>query len=373
MEEELELAHFNKPELDVLDRMQGKQEKINGIRVYSKLSHLMEDPDLEEQIHRDHQEHMENGGHELHHKLHDMAKDGRFGDTEIAYISKPLMHRLDRSIGGPSINPRDGKHEYFLGTMLESMSKYLNPAMERIGTGATNAYRKYIYKPIVKPFVSTPLGNKINQLSNYADRNPAFVNKVEYALNTPSRLKNSISDSFEQYMSGNPERDYVNRLPNNYGMTHAQQRARGEQWGPLLERLKETKRQNDSLRGGTFNPRMQEAIERIPPHPAFQTAADQRALRLNAALERARNAAEQARLNPPMPIDNPNVRVTDPLRNHAVLPRREYLRQHILPADMGGTGEPVFNFNPLEMGGTGEPIYPLENMPRQRRRVTFQD
>jgi hypothetical protein len=40
---------------------------------------------------------------------------------------------------------------------------------------------------------------------------------------------------------------------------------------------------------------------------------------------------------------------------------------------MGGTGEPVFNFNPLEMGGTGEPIYPLENMPRQRRRVTFQD
>jgi hypothetical protein len=56
-----------------------------------------------------------------HVKVQDMAKHGRYGDTEMAYIPQSVSDRLDRMIGGPSYNPTTGKKEYFLGALLSAI------------------------------------------------------------------------------------------------------------------------------------------------------------------------------------------------------------------------------------------------------------
>jgi hypothetical protein len=318
MHDELQLAHFNKPELEALDKFQGKSERINGIKVYSKLKHIMETPGLEDQIHKDHHEQMLNGGREFHEKLHGLAKNGRFGDTELAYISKPLMHRLDKSIGGPSINPRDGKHEYFLGTMLGSMSKYLTPALAKMSNATSNAYRQYVAEPMT-----------------------------------------NAGAALTKYYNG----------PNKYNLTVPQLYRQEKNWG-FLENL--------NLPRGPYNPRINEARGRLPSYPAFQSPADmslQRALAADRRIFEASNFLAQNRNVQPLPINTPNHNMQRPLPRSALRMPPETmqptLRQHILPADVGGTGQANLNFNPLQMGGTGEVINSIATPNLVRNRVRF--
>jgi hypothetical protein len=124
-DDHLELAHFNKPELDALDHIQGKSERVNGVRVYSRLGTALNHPDMIHHIHRAHMEHLAH--------VKELARNGRFGDTEIAWVPKHVLRTFDHSIGGPVRNPRDGKKEYFLGALLSTISRFAKPAISAIG------------------------------------------------------------------------------------------------------------------------------------------------------------------------------------------------------------------------------------------------
>jgi hypothetical protein len=152
-DDHMALAHFNKPELDALDKIQGGSERVNGVRIYSRLGTMLEHPDAKHHIRAMHHEHLASGGHAVHEQLKHMAHNGRFGDSEMAYVPKHVLHTFDHSIGGPSINPRDGKHEYFLGTMLSAISRFARPAISAVSN---------LFKPAAQSAASS--ASKINQM-----------------------------------------------------------------------------------------------------------------------------------------------------------------------------------------------------------------
>jgi len=129
----LVLAHFNKNELGDMDQLQGGREIYkNGIPMYAKLSQMMkEHPAMEEHLAEMFQAgiaHKQGIETPVSKHLKKLAEDGRFGDTEIAYIPEDLSKALDHIIGGEAPrNPKDGHKEYFLGTLASLAAPMLMP------------------------------------------------------------------------------------------------------------------------------------------------------------------------------------------------------------------------------------------------------
>lgn len=116
-EDNLIPAHFNKSELAALDRAQGGADidHKTGARRYSKLGEMLKNPHLREKSLEHGRLLFAKGGKASVEK---MKKEGRFGDTEIAYIPKHLADHFDEMIGGPSINPKTKNREYFFGALI---------------------------------------------------------------------------------------------------------------------------------------------------------------------------------------------------------------------------------------------------------------
>jgi hypothetical protein len=107
------IAHFNPKELDVMDHLQGNQERCprTGLRSYSHLEELVKNPHIVSNIHHHaRRHHHAMGGAE---SLHHLAEGGRHGDTEIAMIGPHTHHLFNQLAGGGSINPHTGHPEFF--------------------------------------------------------------------------------------------------------------------------------------------------------------------------------------------------------------------------------------------------------------------
>ncbi len=134
-------AHFNREELDVLDHLQGGRKEHNGFRSYNELDKIMSNPHMSENIHHHIRKHHASGGSSYSsNQMHNMASEGRNGDTEMAFIG-PHMHQiLDRFAGGPTHNPVTGKPEYFsLGNTLSGLWDGIKGAGSTLWNGVKGA------------------------------------------------------------------------------------------------------------------------------------------------------------------------------------------------------------------------------------------
>lgn len=112
------IAHFNPKELNVMDHLQGHQERCpkTGLRSYSHLEELFKNPHIVSNVHKHTraQQHAY-GGPALQH----LAAGGRRGDSEIALIGPHTHHLFDNLAAHRTRNPYTGHPEYFsLGNML---------------------------------------------------------------------------------------------------------------------------------------------------------------------------------------------------------------------------------------------------------------
>jgi hypothetical protein len=136
----LTLAHMSPSELHVLDHLQGGTERHNksGVRSYSHLEELLNNPHIRANVHHHAREHHAMGGDagmspaEVHH----MAHYGRGGDTEMALIGPHTHHLFNAMAGYSTRNPHDGHPEYFnLKGTLGGLWNSIKGAGSTIGQG----------------------------------------------------------------------------------------------------------------------------------------------------------------------------------------------------------------------------------------------
>lgn len=151
------MAHMSPKELNVLDHIQGKQERCprSNMRSYSHLEELLKNPHILHKVHQHVQHHCQggmayaHGGHvyDGHPEGHAMASNGIHGDTELAMIG-PHTHRvfdgLSRMHGysaGDLVNPHDGRPQYWsLGNTLSGMYNAVTGLPNTIKQGAEDLY-----------------------------------------------------------------------------------------------------------------------------------------------------------------------------------------------------------------------------------------
>jgi hypothetical protein len=119
------LAHFNKHELEELDKAQGGKDIAKGtdIRQYKRLGEVFKNPHFKDMTLSAARQ-----GHAMGGSINTMRHLGRHGDTEMALVPMHLADHFDSMMGKKSINPHTGKREYFdfsslasgLGNMLSS-------------------------------------------------------------------------------------------------------------------------------------------------------------------------------------------------------------------------------------------------------------
>ena len=117
------IAHFNPKELDILDHLQGKDERCpkSGIRTYTHLEELLKNPHIRETVHH-HARHHAMGGDVSMPYAHHLAAGGRHGDTELGLIGPHTHHFFNQMAGHATHNPHTGHPEYFnLGEALSGL------------------------------------------------------------------------------------------------------------------------------------------------------------------------------------------------------------------------------------------------------------
>lgn len=134
------LAHFSKQELNDLDRLQGKKllDPRTGIRHYRDLGNVFKNPHIKHTTLLHARAHHAKGGRA---SLNKMKKEGRFGDTEMAYIPRQFADHLDQMIGGKSINPHSKHREYFLAGLMGGIGKMV------AGAGMNTLSNSYNQQP----------------------------------------------------------------------------------------------------------------------------------------------------------------------------------------------------------------------------------
>lgn len=113
-------VHMSPAELDVLDHQQGHRKylKDSDIRMYPDLDAVYKNVHMKKQLVDHARAHYAAGGHVGHsghpHERAINPHNGRYGDTEVAYIGPHMRHVFDEALGNKiSRNPYDGHREYF--------------------------------------------------------------------------------------------------------------------------------------------------------------------------------------------------------------------------------------------------------------------
>ena len=173
----LVLAHFNKYELEKMDKAQGGKDidPKTGVRRYTVLGESFKDPKARELSLKKARSYHANGGSA---KIQQMKKHGRYGDTEVAYVPKHLADHMDKMIGGPCINPKTGHREYFLGALISGLSAIGRAAAPIASAAARNAGRiASTVGKTVKPIAST-LGKNAGTIATTVGKNAVPVIKT---------------------------------------------------------------------------------------------------------------------------------------------------------------------------------------------------
>jgi hypothetical protein len=130
------IAHMSPDEVRQLDELQGGRhiDLHTKLPTYRPLFHLMQRDEI-----RPHIEELERsnfaGGGEVDGINQYLRDRGRYGDTEVVKLPRPIAELFDRALNGgkPSINPQTGKREYFLGSLLGSIGKIFSPITSTLG------------------------------------------------------------------------------------------------------------------------------------------------------------------------------------------------------------------------------------------------
>ena len=153
------IAHFNPDELNVLDHLQGSQERCpkTGLRSYSHLEEVLKNPHITQAVQHFARKHHAIGGSaygvpELEH----LAEGGRRGDTELGLIGPYTHHLFNQLAGGATQNPHTGHPEYF------SLGGALGGLWNKIKGGAGQALNVakgvgHAALPYLKPLINTGL------------------------------------------------------------------------------------------------------------------------------------------------------------------------------------------------------------------------
>lgn len=140
--QKMELVHLNKREIANFDKAQGGSVMKHGVKDYSRLGHIFNNPDFSSKF--------EQLGRSFHAKggvtkLKEMRKHGRNGDTEVALMPSHVCDRLDRMIGGTCINPKSKKREYFLGALASGIANIASKAAPYAAKAASFASKAAPY------------------------------------------------------------------------------------------------------------------------------------------------------------------------------------------------------------------------------------
>lgn len=147
------LAHMNPKELNVLDHVQGKQERCprSNLRSYSHLEELLKNPHILHKVHQHVQSHCQGGrayadGGHAHGQA--LASHGVHGDTELAMIgphTHQVFNHLARMQGhkeGDLVNSQDGRPQYWsLGDTLGGVWNSIKGAGANAASDAWNGLK----------------------------------------------------------------------------------------------------------------------------------------------------------------------------------------------------------------------------------------
>lgn len=127
------IAHFSPQEIEDLNGIQGggHADKRTGLPSFEPLLKMLMHPQAISKISSlmDHKPSQEGIG-----KI--IGDSGRFGDTKAAVLPRALGDFLDGILndGKPSINPKTGKREYFLGSLFGGLKSIFSPISSAISS-----------------------------------------------------------------------------------------------------------------------------------------------------------------------------------------------------------------------------------------------
>lgn len=168
---ELILAHMSPSEIRQLAELQGDMDHDPHTRLpsFKRLGDMLSHPQVKQNL-IEWEGNRFAGGGEVEGINHLLRKSGRYGDTEMVHLPRPLADLFDRALSGgrPSINPHTGKREYFLGGLFSGLSNILSPVKSFLGSAAN------VLKPIAGSVMQHfgPVAGQLagTALSGMADR-----------------------------------------------------------------------------------------------------------------------------------------------------------------------------------------------------------
>lgn len=174
-------VHLNPKELDDLTHLQGSAHYNNaGVPVFNKLwKEFLSHDRIQDALHHHIREGHRDGGMISVHEER-LRHDGRHGDSRTALMPRPMAEYLEEQFG-KSINPYDGKPEFYLGDLLRGASRYLSPLASSLYNMGSAAYRgmsragsaAYRGAASAGRGISSAAGNLYNRLPNNPFRREA--------------------------------------------------------------------------------------------------------------------------------------------------------------------------------------------------------
>lgn len=206
---ELILAHMSPSEVRQLVELQGSHDHDPHTRLTSfrRLGEMMEHPEVRKNM-IEWEGNRFAGGGEVEGLNHLLRKSGRYGDTDMVHLPRPLADLFDRALSGgsPSINPQTGKREYFLGGLFSGLSSVLSPIKNVIGS-AFNAV-KPIAGSVMQHFA--PMAGQLagTALSGAAERygmGPLGADLGQHFGNTVGHLMGNFGQSLAGGSTPSPQ------------------------------------------------------------------------------------------------------------------------------------------------------------------------
>lgn len=153
------------------------------------------------------------GGGEVEGLNEFLRKSGRYGDTEMVHLPRPLADLFDRALSGgkPSINPRTGHREYFLGGLFGGLSKVFNP-IKNFATSAFNTIKPVAGSVLqhFAPMAGALAGQGLSAASERFGGGPLGADLAQQFGNTVGHMAGKIGSSWENNGNVNPQEAAAN-------------------------------------------------------------------------------------------------------------------------------------------------------------------
>lgn len=206
------VAHMTPAEVRELAQLQGGMEhdERNQLPSFRKLAHLMGQPNVQSKM-IEWEGNRFAGGGEVDGMNEMLRKSGRYGDTEAVMLPRVVANLFDRALTGghPSINPRTGKREYFLGGLLgglsnifnkvaSPLSSFISPIAKTLAPVAGGVLSQFA------PQIGQFAGNALGGVASSLGAGPLGMKLGNMAGNTLGGLASSLGQGLTNYGQGGP-------------------------------------------------------------------------------------------------------------------------------------------------------------------------